>query len=78
VVTLAETIVRNATETNNPLSEILVTTFGRDATAELKTRLKELLRHHVDNGGELPREEFRWIETESRIQTLDSFFADLL
>jgi len=78
VVTLAETIVRTASETDNPLSDILVTTFGRDATAELKTRLKGLLRHHVDNGGGLPQDVFRWIETESNIQTLDALFADLL
>jgi ATP-dependent helicase/nuclease subunit A len=78
VVTLAETIVRTASETDNPLSDILVTTFGRDATAELKTRLKRLLRHHDNNGGGLPQDVFRWIETESNIQTLDSLFADLL
>lgn len=78
VVTLAETIVRTATSDWNPLSDILVTTFGRDATAELKTRLKELLRHHVDAGGDLPTDVFRWIETDSYIQTLDSFFVDLL
>src|SRR6056297_1759109 len=45
VVTLAETIVRTATDKRNPLAGMLVTTFGRDATAELKTRLKTLLRH---------------------------------
>ena len=78
VVTVAEAIVRQATETDNPLSEMLVTTFGRDAAAELKTRLKKLLRHHVDNGGDLPNEVFRWIETESNIRTLDAVFADLL
>ena len=78
VATVAETIVRLATETTNPLESILVTTFGRDATAELKTRVKTLLRQHVDNGGELPQAVFRWIETESTIQTLDSVFADLL
>ncbi len=78
VLTAAETIVRQATETDNPLSEMLVTTFGRDAAAELKTRLKTLLRHHIDNGGDLPQAVFRWIETESNIQTLDAVFADLL
>jgi len=78
VVTVAEAIVRQATATDNPLSELLVTTFGRDAAAELKTRIKRLLRHHVDNGGDLPTGVFRWIETESNIQTLDAVFADLL
>ena len=78
VVTLAETIVRAATGQQNPLARMLVTTFGRDATAELKTRLKTLLRHHVDNGGALPPDVFRWIETDSNIQTLDSLFAELL
>jgi len=78
VLTLAETIVRTATDEYNPLSEMLVTTFGREATAELKTRLKTLLRHHQNAGGELPEAVFRWIETDSQLQTLDSFFADLL
>ena len=78
VLTLAETIVRTATDEYNPLSEMLVTTFGREATAELKTRLKELLRHHQNASGDLPESVFRWIETDSHIQTLDSCFAELL
>jgi len=78
VVTLAETIVRTATETHNPLSEILVTTFGREAAAELKSRLKAVLRSHQAAGGELPQAVFRWIETDSNIQTLDSLFGELL
>src|SRR6056297_4283459 len=35
VTTVAEAIVREASESHNPLSGMLVTTFGRDATAEL-------------------------------------------
>ena len=78
VLTLAETIVRTATEDHNPLSEILLTTFGREATSELKTRLKAALRSHQAAGGDLPQTVFRWLETDSTIQTLDSLFAELL
>ncbi|WP_253738654.1 UvrD-helicase domain-containing protein [Halohasta salina] len=78
VTTVAEAVVREASETSNPLSGMLVTTFGRDAAAELKTRLGEVLRHHADNGGELPRAVFRWLETDSTIETLDAVFGDLL
>ncbi|MFO7832666.1 MAG: UvrD-helicase domain-containing protein [Halohasta sp.] len=78
VTTVAETVVRQASESHNPLPGMLVTTFGRDAAAELKTRLREVLRHHVDHGGELPGEVFRWLETDSTIETLDAVFGDLL
>ncbi|NHN60453.1 MULTISPECIES: exodeoxyribonuclease V subunit beta [Halorussus] len=74
ILTLAEMVVREASSDYNPLENTLVTTFTKDATKELKTRLKRILRLH----GDVPPHVFRWIETGSHIQTLDSFFKELL
>lgn len=76
--TVAETVVREATEEYNPFEDILLTTFTRDAASELKQRLKSELRRHKAAGGDVPQDVFRWIETDSHIQTMDSFFHELL
>lgn len=66
-------------EDGNPMDDILLTTFTKDAASELKTKLKRRLREHEEASGEtLEPELWRWIETESYIETIDSFTHTLL
>lgn len=81
---VAEAVVRLAQPNpqeieRNPFDEILVTTFGRDAAGQLKTKTKQLLREHETHcGTEFDPAVWRWIETDSNISTIDSFVGDLL
>lgn len=66
-------------EEGNPLDDLLVTTFTKDAAGELKTELKDRLRlHERETGEELNDNIWRWIETDSYIETIDSFTQRLL
>lgn len=66
-------------EDGNPMDDILVTTFTKDAASELKTKLKRRLRQHEQAAGvSLDNNLWRWIETESYIETIDSFTHTLL
>lgn len=66
-------------EDGNPMDDILVTTFTKDAASELKTKLKRRLRQHEQAAGvSLNNDLWRWIETESYIETIDSFTHTLL
>ncbi|WP_224337300.1 UvrD-helicase domain-containing protein [Haloprofundus halobius] len=78
LTTVAEVVVREVENGNNPFRKLVLTTFTKDAAGELKSRLKAILRNHVDAGGELPGDVFRWIETDSQIRTIDSLFHELL
>ncbi|AHG00726.1 hypothetical protein HALLA_05780 [Halostagnicola larsenii XH-48] len=77
---VAETILQKLeTEDGNPMDDLLVTTFTKDAAGELKTELKQRLRLHEEETGEdLDTDIWRWIETDSYIETIDSFTQRLL
>jgi ATP-dependent helicase/nuclease subunit A len=63
----------------NPMDKLLLTTFTNDAAGELKTKLKQRLRQHERAADEtLDPELWRWIETGSYIETIDSFTQRLL
>ncbi|MGB9932897.1 UvrD-helicase domain-containing protein [Haloarcula amylolytica] len=77
---VAETVLQKLdTEAGNPMDDLLVTTFTKDAAGELKTELKQRLRlHESETGQELDPDIWRWIETDSYIETIDSFTHRLL
>lgn len=76
---LSGIVLKEMESKSNPLDDVLVTTFNRDAASELKTRLKERLREHEEIAdSELPPEIWRFIETSSHVETIDSFVHDLL
>ncbi len=77
---LAEAVIEKLdNEAGNPMSDLLVTTFTKDAAGELKTNLKQRLRlYEEETGTELPADIWRWIETDSYIETIDSFTQRLL
>lgn len=80
IETVAEAILQELESGNeNPVDDILVTTFTRDAAAELKTSLKKRLRDH-ETATETSLDPSIWhsIETQSHIQTIDSFVRELL
>jgi len=63
----------------NPFDDILVMTFMRDAANELKTTIKEVLRDHQAAAGyDLETDIWRWVETESHINTINAFTMELL
>lgn len=74
LTTVAETVIRESAAGNDPFDNLLLTTFTTDAASELKTRLKSVLRSHVDAGGDLRDDTFRRAETDSQIRTIDSLF----
>ena len=78
LTTVAEVVVSVAETGENPFESLLLTTFTRDAATELQEDLREVLRNHVDAGGDLPSDVFRWLETDSQIRTIDSLFNNLL
>ena len=81
IETLAETVLRELQgkpSNFNPMERILVVSFGVEASRQLKSRLKERLRDHESAGGILPTNIWRFIETESHIQTIDAFLQALL
>jgi ATP-dependent helicase/nuclease subunit A len=81
IETLAETILRELqgkSDDFNPMERILVVSFGVEASRQLKSRLKERLRDHESAGGDLPLNIWRFIESESHIQTIDAFLQALL
>lgn len=81
IETLSETLLReieNNHQNSNPLGRMLVITFGVEASRHLKTKLKERLRDHQEAGGTLPDAIWRFIESESHIQTIDAFMQSLL
>lgn len=76
-------------EGDNPFKRILSTSFSVDAARQLKTKVKQRCRDHIDaveaNGHTENDpickhwEEIQfWIETDSHIQTLDSFAQECL
>jgi ATP-dependent helicase/nuclease subunit A len=69
---------KNKPKDFNPLEKMLVVTFGLEASRQLKTKLKERLRDHQDACGILPESIWRFIESESHIQTIDAFMHSLL
>ena len=81
IETLAETILQELqakSDNFNPMERILVVSFGVEASRQLKSRLKERLRDHESAGGHLPLDIWRFIESESQIQTIDAFLQALL
>ena len=81
IETLSEALIdetQNKPKDFNPLEKMLVVTFGVEASRHLKTKLKERLRDHQDAGGILPEAIWRFIESESHIQTIDAFMQSLL
>jgi ATP-dependent helicase/nuclease subunit A len=81
IETLAESILqelRGKTDNFNPMERILVVSFGVEASRQLKSRLKERLRDHEAAGGYLPPTLWRFIESESHVQTIDAFLQALL
>lgn len=81
IESLAEAVLREMDgKTNgfNPMTRILVITFGVEASRQLKTKLKERLRDHVSGGGTIDSNIWRFIESESNIQTIDAFLQALL
>jgi ATP-dependent helicase/nuclease subunit A len=76
---LSEIILRELQKSKlNSMERILAISFGVEASRQLKTALKNRLREHEEAGGELPSEVWRQIESESHIQTIDSFVQSLL
>ncbi len=77
---VAEAVIEKLeTESGNPMSDLLVTTFTKDAAGELKTKLKQRLRlYEQETDSDLPADIWRWIETDSYIETIDSFTQRLL
>lgn len=78
LTTVAETVVRESADGTDPFQRLLLTTFTTDAASELKTRLKAVLRDHVDAGGDLQDDVLRHAETDSQIRTIDSLFHEFL
>jgi ATP-dependent helicase/nuclease subunit A len=81
IETLAETILReihSKPKDFNPMERILVVSFGVEASRQLKSRLKDRLRDHEAAGERLPLSIWRFIESESHIQTIDAFLQSLL
>lgn len=81
IETLAEAILQELQRKPgnfNPLERILVVSFGVEASRQLKSRLKERLRDHESAGGQVPLNIWRFIESESHIQTIDAFLLALL
>ncbi|WP_353634489.1 UvrD-helicase domain-containing protein [Halobacterium sp. NMX12-1] len=78
--TVAEAILQKLNEEEgNPMDDLLITTFTKDAAGELKTKLKERLRvHEAASGEQLNTDIWRWIETDSYVETIDSFTHRLL
>ncbi len=73
---------------SNPFEKILVLTFGRDAAKQFSTRLKRVLKQDYFNDTQLLHllgltpskidNVYRWLSTASNIQTIDSYFIDML
>lgn len=80
IETVAEAVLQELDTGNpNPMEDILVTTFTVDASAELKSDLKQRLRQHeAEADADLDPSIWHQIETESYVQTIDSFVHDLL
>jgi ATP-dependent helicase/nuclease subunit A len=81
IMTLAEQVLRllNGKPKNfNPLKRVLVVSFGKEASRQLKAKLRKALREHEAVAGQLPVDLWRYIESESNIQTIDSFLQSLL
>lgn len=78
LTTVAETVIRESAADTDPFQHLLLTTFTTDAASELKTRLKAVLRDHVDAGGDLRDDVLRHAETDSQIRTIDSLFHEFL
>lgn len=81
VETLAEAVLQDVAGKPadfNPMKRILVVSFGREASRQLKTKLKERLRAHEGEGGTVPPTLWRYIETQSDIGTIDSFMQSIL
>jgi len=63
----------------NPFERILVLSFGREASRQLKIKLKSRLNEiRKDETISISNDLFRWLETESFIQTIDSYLLKLL
>lgn len=81
IETVSEIILQelqNSSPDFNPLDKMLVITFGLEASRHLKTKLKERLADHEIKAGPLPESIWRFIESESHIQTIDAFMHSLL
>ena len=81
IMTLVEQVLRlqNGKPKNfNPLKRVLVVSFGKEASRQLKAKLRKALREHEAVAGQLPVDLWRYIESESNIQTIDSFLQSLL
>jgi ATP-dependent helicase/nuclease subunit A len=81
ILTLAEQVLRllqGKGSDYNPMKRILVVSFGKEASRQLKTKIKGNLREHESIAGPLPESIWRFIESESNIQTIDSFLQGLL
>ena len=63
----------------NPFEKILVLSFGREASRQLKVKLKNRLRK-IQSKSKINISEniYRWLETASFIQTIDSYLISLL
>lgn len=80
-LTLAEQVlllIQGKAPEFNPMKRILVVSFGKEASRQLKTKIKGILREHETIAGPLPESIWRFIESESNIQTIDSFLQSLL
>ncbi|MHA1882479.1 MAG: UvrD-helicase domain-containing protein [Candidatus Thorarchaeota archaeon] len=78
LVEIASEIIVSQSSTSNPFKRTLVVTFGVEASREMKTRIRKRLLDHKKAGGILPKGVFRYLESESDIETIDALILSLV